>query len=128
MELTVEQAREYLASIGIVLPDFLLELLVGQANSIIACMEGAGYPPETQVLIQLYLVSLLAVAQGDRYVTSQRAPSGAAQSFRYRSMAEAWASYYSLLLKLDTSGCATALIPPQPGAPQGFFTVIPGGC
>ncbi|HEJ7948966.1 TPA: hypothetical protein SMI10_005264, partial [Serratia liquefaciens] len=49
---TIEQAKEYLQSQGITLPDFVLSALVDQANSIQACLD-EHYPESTALLIQL---------------------------------------------------------------------------
>lgn len=128
MEITQDQAREYLASVGIALPDFMLTLLLAQVNGIDACLIGAGYDTSTAQLIKLYAIGLLGVVQGDRYVTSQRAPSGAAQSFRYGTLTERYSAGLSLLRRLDTAGCAGDLIPADPSGPRVFFGVSTGGC
>lgn len=80
---TLEQAKEYLESQGITIPDFVLQALVDQANSIQECLD-AHYPASTALLIQLYLLALMGLGQGDKYISSQTAPSGASRSFRYR--------------------------------------------
>ena len=126
--ITTEQAKEYLASVGITLPDFILDALVEQANSIQACLD-VNYTPATALLIQMYLLGLMGLGQGDRYISSQSAPSGASRSFRYQSFADRWAGSLALLRGLDKHGCATALIPPDPG--QKSFAgiwVAKGGC
>lgn len=125
--ITVEQAKQYLASVGIAVPDFLLELWVGQVNSIEPCLVGAGYDEATATLIQLYALGLIGTTAGDRYVTSQRAPSGAGQSFRYGTLAERYSAGLSLLQRLDTAGCAAGLIPAYPSGPRVFFGVSTGG-
>lgn len=127
MELTVDQAREYLASVGITLPDFMLTILVAQANSIDPCLIGAGYPDGTALLIKLYLLGLFGIAQGDRYVTSQTAPSGASQSYRYGTLTDRYKSTLSLLTGLDTSNCAGALVPADPTALNAGLWVSTGG-
>ena len=81
---TLEQAKEYLESQGITIPDFVLQALVDQANSIQECLD-AHYPTSTALLIQLYLLALMGLGQGDKYISSQTAPSGASRSFRYQS-------------------------------------------
>lgn len=126
--LTVDQAREYLNSQGLTLPDFVLQLLVGQANSIDACLEGAGYDESTAALIKLYLLSLLAVVQGGRVVTSQRAPSGAARSFQFGTVTERYQGWLGLLRGLDLSNCTAALIPPEPGKARAALFVGSAGC
>ena len=126
--LTTEQAKEYLDSVGVSLPDFMLSALVDQANSIEACLN-EHYTPGIATLIQCYLIGLMGLAQGDRYISSQSAPSGASQSFRYQSLADRWAGLLSLLHGLDKHGCATGLIPPDPTkkAYAGVW-VASGGC
>ncbi len=126
--ITTDQAKEYLESVGITLPDFILAALVEQANGIEECLS-ANYSPATALLIQMYLLGLMALGQGDRYISSQSAPSGASRSFRYQSFADRWSGSLSLLRGLDKNGCATALIPPDPS--QKAFAGIwigKGGC
>jgi hypothetical protein len=128
MELTLAQAREYLASVGIVIPDAILQLLVNKANSIDACLTANGVSDDDSLLIKYYLIGLLGTVQGDRYVTSQRAPSGAAQSFRYGSLSERYDSIYNLLELVDLYGCATSLIPAKPGDAHAALFIGQGGC
>lgn len=125
---TQEQAKEYLASQGITLPDFILTALVEQANSIQECLD-ANYPPSTALLIQMYLLGLMGLGQGDKYISSQSAPSGASRSFRYGSFADSWKGSLGLLRGLDKNGCATALIPADP-TQQSFagIWIAKGGC
>ena len=111
--LTIEQAKEYLESVGVELPDFILQALVDQVNSIQECLD-EHYPASTALLIQCYLLGLMGLGQGDKYISSLTAPSGASRSFRYQSFADRWNSSVSLLRGLDIYGCATDLIPPNP--------------
>ena len=110
---TLEQAKEYLESVGITLPDFILQALLEQAGSIQECLD-AHYPPATALLIQSYLLGLMALGQGDKYISSQTGPNGASRSFRYLSFADRWKASLGLLRGLDKYGCATSLIPPDP--------------
>ncbi|MBI6122062.1 hypothetical protein JEQ01_02940 [Serratia marcescens] len=110
---TKEKAKEYLESQGITLPDFVLDALVEQVNSIQDCLD-ANYPASTALLIQLYLLGLMGLGQGDKYISSQTAPSGASRSFRYQSFSDRWKGALNLLRGLDKKGCATGLIPPDP--------------
>ena len=103
---TLEQAKEYLESQGITIPDFVLQALVDQANSIQECLD-AHYPASTALLIQLYLLALMGLGQGDKYISSQTAPSGASRSFRYQSFTDRWKASVNLLRGLDKYGCAT---------------------
>ncbi|MGQ3902967.1 DUF7370 family protein [Mixta calida] len=126
--ITSEQADQYLASQGIKLPDFIVTALVEQANSIQACLD-ENYPPATALLIQMYLLGLMGLAQGDKYISSESAPSGASRSYRYGSFADRWKGALGLLRGLDKKGCATALTPADP-TQQTFagLWVARGGC
>lgn len=126
--LTEAQATEYLESQGIELPSFLISALIEQVNSIQECLD-AHYPAGTAMLIQMYLLALMALAQGDRYISSQTSPSGASRSFRYQSFADRWAGTRSLLMGLDKEGCALGLIPADPTnkAYAGMW-IAKGGC
>lgn len=110
---TIEQAKEYLQSQGITLPDFVLSALVDQANSIQACLD-EHYPASTALLIQLYLLALMGLGQGDKYISSQTAPSGASRSFRYQAFSDRWKGAINLLRGLDKYGCAASITPPDP--------------
>ncbi|HAY4182990.1 TPA: hypothetical protein JZ819_000314 [Escherichia coli] len=127
--ITTEQAKEYLKSVGITLPDFILEALVEQSNSIQECLD-AHYSPATALLIQSYLLGMMALGQGDKYVSSHTAPSGASESFRYQSFSDRWKGSLNLLRGLDKYGCATALIPADPTAAPAFagIWIGKGGC
>ncbi|WP_298016688.1 hypothetical protein [uncultured Castellaniella sp.] len=124
---TTDQAKQYLEGQGITLPDFVLAALVEQANSIQDCLD-AHYTPATALLIQLYLLGLMGLGQGDKYISSQTAPSGASRSFRYQGFADRWRGAMSLLRGLDKHGCATGLIPPDPTKAAAGFWVAAGGC
>ncbi|HBC9089330.1 TPA: hypothetical protein KE767_004341 [Citrobacter koseri] len=111
--ITSEQAKEYLDGVGINLPSFILDALVEQANSIEVCLS-ANYSPATALLIQSYLIALMGLGQGDKYISSQTAPNGASRSFRYQSFTDRWKGALALLRGADKHGCANDLIPPDP--------------
>lgn len=111
--LTEEQAKQYLATVGITVPDFMLAALLEEVNSVQECLD-ANYTPAKALLIQTYLLGLLALAQGDKYISSQTAPSGASRSFRYQSFDVRWRASLALLRGADKSGCTDALVPPNP--------------
>lgn len=126
---TLEKAKEYLQSQGINLPDFMLQALVDDVNSIQECLD-AHYPASKALAIQLHLLALMGLGQGDKYLTSQTAPNGASRSFRYQSFSDRWKGALSLLRGLDKHGCATALIPADPTAAPAFagIWIGKGGC
>lgn len=125
---TLEQAKEYLESQGITIPDFVLQALVDQANSIQECLD-AHYPASVALLIQLYLLALMGLAQGDKYISSQTGPNGASRSFRFQSFSDRWKGAVALLRVTDKHGCANDLIPQDPTntAFAGIW-IARGGC
>lgn len=126
--ITLDQAKQYMASQGIDVPDFILQGWVDMVNTISPCLD-EHYTPGIALLIQCYLLALMAAGQGNRYISSQTAPSGASRSFRYKGFAEIWRGMLSLLKALDTHGCTNGLIPPDPTvtARAGLW-VARGGC
>ncbi len=124
-----DQARQYLAAQGIDgVPDFVIAAWVELANSMQACLD-EHYPAGVATLIQCYLLALMAYGQGDKYISSQSAASGASRSFRYQGFADRWRGMLALLRGLDTKGCATALIPPDPTqTAHGGLWIGKGGC
>lgn len=125
---TLEQAKGYLQSQGVSIPDFVLQALVDQANSIQECLD-AHYPASVALLIQLYLLALMGLAQGDKYISSQTGPNGASRSFRFQSFPDRWKGALALLRVTDKHGCANDLTPPDPTntAFAGIW-IARGGC
>lgn len=114
--ITSEQAKQYLESQGIdtdTTPDFIVDGWVELANSIQSCLD-EHYRANSALLIQCYLISLMAYSQSDKMLSSQAAPNGASRSFRYKNFADRWKGQLNLLRKLDTHGCANELIPSDP--------------
>lgn len=125
--ITLEQAQAYLASVGIVAPDFIVQLWVDRVNTIQPCLD-EHYDPATALLIQMYLIGLMGVlGNGGKYITSQTAPSGALQSYKYGALQDNYRSALSLLNSFDPYGCAGPLIPAEPGARAGMW-LGRGGC
>lgn len=128
--ITKEQAKQQLVSMGVDnIPDFMLQLLVDQVNSIQECLD-ANYPAGTALMIQVYLLSLMGLAQGHKYISSQTAPSGASRSFRWANLSDTWRGMLSLLRGLDKHGCADGLIPADPTkkAYAGVWVSTPNKC
>lgn len=127
--ITEEQAKQYLESQGVDnVPDFIITAWVEQINSINDCLD-ANYTANTALLIQLYLLSLMAYAQSDKYISSQSAPNGASRSFKYKAFADKWKGQLGLLRGLDTNGCADGLIPDDPTTTSyAGIWISRGGC
>lgn len=130
MELTLAAAKEWLASLGLSIPDPVLQLLVDQVNAADACLTANGVPAGTALLMKYYILALLGVTQGNKYVTAERAPSGASRSYAFGTLANGYKQYYGLLRGLDKFGCFDDLIPDDPSAANcAFFIGSPnGGC
>jgi hypothetical protein len=129
MPITIAQLTEYLISIGVpVPPSFIMQAWLDAIAVIQPCLDGAGYPASTQLLIYMYALGLFAVSSMDKYVSSQSAPSGASQSFRYKSLTDAYRSINAMLKTLDTSGCTSGVIPAEPGASAGLWVSTGGKC
>ena len=125
--ITLEQAQQYLVSVGIVAPDFIVQLWVDRVNTIQPCLD-EHYDPATALLIQMYLIGLMGVlGNGGKYITSQTAPSGASQSYKYGALQDNYRSALSLLNSLDPYGCSGPLVPAEPGARAGMW-LGRGGC
>lgn len=130
MDLTLADARTFLASLGITIVDPLLQLIVNKINALDECFEANGYSPDDIGLIKYYLLALLGINQTTRNVTSQRAPSGAARSFAFGTPSQGHQQYLGLLQTLDLTGCTDSLIPIDPEATNcALFVAKPnGGC
>lgn len=121
--LMLAQAQEILAALGIKLPDLVVQALVDQVNSVYACLQAQGYPDSTITLILTYLLSLLGVVSAYKYVSSERAPSGAARSYKFGTLAEGYAQFVGLIELWDKSGCTADLIPDDPAGGNGGLWV-----
>jgi hypothetical protein len=130
VELTLAAAKEWLASLGLSIPDPVLQLLVDQINAVDDCLTANGVPVGTALLMKYYILALLGVTQGNKYITQQRAPSGASQSYAFGTLANGYAQYSGLLRGLDKYGCFTDIIPDDPTAANcAFFIGKPNdGC
>ncbi|AGO15621.1 hypothetical protein Q7267_09355 [Glaesserella parasuis] len=123
IEIELDDARIMLNELGFTSPDSLLELYVAQANSLDSKLDGAGYKDETQKLIKLYLVAILAISSGARRIKSESAPSGASRTFEYGN--DVIGHLKSAIRGIDQKGCADELLPKDKAI--GFFDVV-GGC
>lgn len=125
--ITLDQAKQYLAAIGLTIPDFVLQLLVDRANTVGPCLD-EHYDATTATLILLYLIGVFGVVQGDRLVTSETAPkTGASRSCKFGTLEERYKGQLNSLVGLDTFGCTDSLVPAMPGPNVGMW-LGKGGC
>lgn len=109
---TLEQLKEFLTSMGVPLPpDFVLEALLEVDPGVQECLAAHGLSPAKILLVNLYVLGLQAIPGSTKFISSQSAPSGASQSFRYTSEADAFKNVRALLRNIDKWGCTDGLIP-----------------
>lgn len=126
---TLDQIKEFYASIGVPAPpDFVILAWMDIVSAIQPCLDGAGYSEAVQLMIYLYTLSLYGIVSGDKYISSQTAPSGASQSFRYNNLQDKYRGMLNSLRMLDTSGCTDSVIPAEPGASAGLWVSTGGKC
>lgn len=121
--LTPEDVQAFLAELGYSIPSSLLTPILCRVNSIIDCLDGAGYDDCSKTLIMMYAAALMSASSGARKIKSQSAPSGASRSFEYGDDSITWLR--DSLAALDTSGC-TGVLPITVGSSVGFFDVVGG--
>lgn len=126
--LTIQQAQQYLSSIGLAPPEPIVMAWLSLFDSIQDCLDASGYDGATQVLILSYLIGLYGLSGGNMYISSQSAPSGASRSFRFAELRNAWKGHLNMLRMLDTAGCTNSLIPAAPDKKSAAFIVVKGGC
>lgn len=127
--MTLEDIKAWLDTQGLTMPEFMLLSIMANVDDIDDCMISAGYPDHTQSMIKLYLITLIAMSQAARYMSSASSPSGASISYRFTDPKAAFANTLALLRGLDKEGCATGLIPDvDDGKPSVGLWVGKGGC
>lgn len=126
--MTLLQAKEWLAGQGLTMPDFVLQAIIDSTNSIDACLNGAGYPLHTKLMIKLYLITLISLSQAVRYMSSASSPSGASIGYSFTDGRKAFANTLSLLKGLDKSGCTNDLIPDFDTGKKAGLWIARGGC
>lgn len=120
--ITSTQAQEYLKQmLGVGVPAFILDAAIDTIAPAEQAMIDAGYSLAQRTMVQTYAVVIIAAAGDPRRVTSQTAPSGASQSFKYAESSLTWLR--RALAALDPAGTVTALIGPDPASNTMFMVV-----
>jgi len=112
--LTIQQAQQYLSSIGLAPPEPIIMAWLDMFNDLQDCLDGAGYSGATQSLILSYLIGLYGLSGGNMYISSQSAPSGASRSFRFAELRNAWKGHLNMLRMLDTAAAPIHLFQQRP--------------
>lgn len=109
---SLSELKEFLTAMGVPLPpDFVLEALLEVDPVVQECLSAHGLSPAKILLVNLYVLGLQAIPGSTKFISSQSAPSGASQSFRYTSEADAFKNVRALLRNIDKWGCTDGLIP-----------------
>lgn len=126
--MTLEQAKQYLNSIGVTFPDFVIEAIIEQMKEKDDCLN-ANYSPSAVLLIYCYLLALIGGAQSGMYISNRGLSGGLYQGFTYKDSGVLFRSQLALLRALDKKGCVSDLIPDDPfKVKKGFITSVTGGC
>lgn len=125
--MTLDEAKESLAGMGITPPDFIIQGWLDVFAGAQPCLD-AHYTPNTILTMLYYLVGLYGLSTGVRYVSSESAPSGASRSYKYGEPKQLWKANLNALRLLDKHGCLTDLIPANPNGGSAFLGVGKGGC
>jgi len=123
MPLTTTDAAAYLEEIGLELPATLLAAVVAKLDDLDACMDANGYSENDKTMVRYHLVGLLAIATGARRVASQSSPSGASRSYDNASLIDLHRTLVAGLRVFDPNGCATSLVPAEPGPAAALYVV-----
>ena len=108
----LDQLKQFLTAMGVPLPpDFVLEALLEVDPGVQECLAAHGLSAAKILLVNLYVLGLQAIPGSTKFISSQSAPSGASQSFRYTSEADAFKNVRALLRNIDKWGCTDGLIP-----------------
>ena len=120
--ITATQAQAYLSdSLGVSVPDFIVEAVVATVATVEQRMVDAGYDATKRLLIQTYAVAIIAAAGAPRRIASQGAPSGASQSFK--NFDNSLTQLRRTLAGLDTAGITGPLVGADPAANTLFMVV-----
>lgn len=123
MTITAAQVTELLDSYGVSVPSFVIDAAVEQAESVEACLIGAGHSAAQITMMQAYAAAIIAGGSDSRKIKSQGAPNGASRSFEYGT--KGLSALRTQLSSMDTSGCTTDIIGPDPLA-TGWLSVHTG--
>lgn len=121
--ITIDELKEYFASIGIILPDVILNCIVTKVNSVSDCMINGGYDECDITMSMLVAGALIGISMGARKVSSQ-AVKGISQSFKYDSLSELQTMLENILNIYDPNGCTDSIIPAK--VASGFIMTLTG--
>ena len=125
---TDDEINDWLAAQGMEVPPAIVSAWLDLFDDLQACFDANNYSDSAQKLIILHLLCLYGLSAGNRYISSQSAPSGASRSFKYAQLRDAYRGQLNLLRLVDPNGCVNGLIPPAPAGKNLAIGVATGDC
>lgn len=119
--ITIDEIKAALSSYGLTVPDVLLNCYIEIVNEIIPCLDENNVSECKAKIILINSVILLADAAGTVKISSTSGASGSSVSFKYDD--KFYDKLKNQIEQFDEFGCASGLIPEDPGA-KGFFDVV----
>lgn len=120
----IAEAKDWLSGNGFDIPDLVLSAWLEIIEEKRLCL-GDGSKAKLAVF---YLLSLYGLSSGNRYISSQSAPSGAGRSFKYSDLSSAWKGNLQMLKMFDVNKCLADSIPPSPADNKTGALFIGRGC
>ena len=108
--ITSEQVKEYFASVGITLPDFMIDCIVEKVNTVEQCMVDAGYSACDITMSLLLASALIGISMGARKVSSNSVDV-ISEAYKYETLSDLQDIISNNLAMYDPSGCADKVTP-----------------
>lgn len=122
------QAKQYLAGMGLSIPDFEIEDIIAEIDEKKECLE-SNYPDYVIRRIYRYLLAMIASVQISQYISNRGLSGGLYQGFTYKGANDLYNGQLALLKSIDTSGCVDSVIPSSPfKKAKAFIMTVTGGC
>jgi hypothetical protein len=120
--ITAAQGKAYIdQSLGVSVPDFLLDVAIAKVSSYETAM-AAVYADTDIVLMQCMAVAIIACLGAPKRTSSQHAASGASRSFKFSE--DDMTALRRNLAALDTQSILSAAVGADPVKPASFFYVV----
>lgn len=119
--ITSAQIKEYFASLGIALPDFMIDCITEKVNTVEPCMTSNNYAACDITMSLLIASGLIGISMGARKVTSHKADI-VSQGYQYDSIEDLQDILTNNLSQFDPNGCTNSVIPVKKNA-SFLFTV-----
>ncbi len=108
--ITKEQIKDFYASSGITLPDYMIDCIVETVNSVEQCMIDNSYTACQITMSQSIASSLIGLSMGARKVSSNSVDV-ISEAYRYESLSDLQDALSSNLSQFDPARCTDSVIP-----------------